>query len=331
MNGSRPGMSQHPSRRDVLRIGLGAFIVSAVPVSWHRRTVVRRSVPVMGTIAEFAVLSVDPREAHLAIHAAIDELRAVERSMTRFDPRSDIGRANQSAAVDGVHIGAATARVLEEALRWAEASDGAFDPCIGRALELWDVAHRREPPPAPQVRPLAARRLYRGMDVSRWQGAPAVRFTDRDIQIDLGGIAKGYAVDRAAAALRARGFDRALVNVGGDLYALGRAPAGEPWNIGIRSPRDPSRLAGTLDLADGAVATSGDYFQYFDYAGHRYHHILDPGTAAPRLVTTHSVSVTATTCMAADAAATAVFGMPRAEAASVIARRCLGAKIVSAL
>jgi len=245
MNDSASGVPQHhPTRRDLLRMGLGAFLVSAVPFSWHRRTVVRRTVPVMGTIAEFAVLSPDARLAHQAIHAAIDELRAVERTMSRFDSASDVGRANRGAATEGVHVGAETALVLEEALRWADASDGAFDPCIGMALELWDVMHRQAPPPEQRVRTLAGRRLYRGMDVSHWQGSAAVRFTTGDIQIDLGGIAKGHAVDRAVAALRERGIDRALVNVGGDLYALGRAPSGDPWNIGIRSPRDPSRVAG---------------------------------------------------------------------------------------
>jgi len=332
MNGREPGVPHHhPTRRDVLRMGLGAFLVSAVPFSWHRRTLVRRTVPVMGTIAEFAVLTFDQRLAQQAIRAAIDELRAVERTMSRFDPSSDIGRANRGAAADGVPISDDTALVLQEALRWAEASDGAFDPCIGKVLELWDVMHRHAPPPARQVHTLAARQFYRGMDVSRWQGAAAVRFTTDDIHVDLGGIAKGFAVDRAVAALRSRGIDRALINVGGDLYALGRAPSGDPWNIGIRSPLDPSRLAGTLELTDAAVATSGDYLQYFQYAGRRYHHLLDPRTAAPRLTPTHSVSVSASSCMHADAAATAIFGMRQADAERILAGRGHNARIVSSL
>jgi thiamine biosynthesis lipoprotein len=321
----------HPSRRDILRMGLGAFLVSAVPFSWQRRTVIRRSIPVMGTIAEFAVLSDDSRHAHDAISAAAAELRMVERTMSRFDPRSDVGRANRLAADEGVVITEETRVVIEQALEWAEASDGAFDPCMGRALEIWDVEHRRVPPAERRTRPLAGRRLYRGVDLSSWRGSPAIRLADRDTQIDLGGIGKGYAVDRAVMALRTRGIDRALVNVGGDLYALGMSPSGDPWKIGIRSPKDPSRLAGTLELTDGAVATSGDYFQFFQHGGRRYHHILDPETAMPRRSTTHSVSVTAGTTMAADAAATAVFGMPRRDAERVIASRGMGVRIVSAL
>jgi thiamine biosynthesis lipoprotein len=130
-------------------------------------------------------------------------------------------------------------------------------------------------------------------------------------------------------ALRARGVTGAVVNVGGDLYALGTAGDGAPWRIGIRSPEDPERLAGTVEVSDAAVATSGDYLQYFTHGGRRYHHLLDPWTAAPRLTPVHSVTVTAARCVQADAAATAVYGMDGARAARVLAARAPGARIVS--
>jgi thiamine biosynthesis lipoprotein len=120
--------------------------------------------------------------------------------MSRFDPASDVGRANRLAATEGVAIGEETRVVIEQALGWAEASDGAFDPCLGKALEIWDVGHRRVLPAERRIRPLAGRRLFRGVDLSIWRGSPAIRFTDRDIQVDLGGIGKGYAVDRAVTA-----------------------------------------------------------------------------------------------------------------------------------
>jgi FAD:protein FMN transferase len=140
-----------------------------------------------------------------------------------------------------------------------------------------------------------------------------------DVAIDLGGIAKGYAVDRAVAALQAWGITGALVNAGGDLYVLGTSAAGEPWRVGIRSPDEPTRLAATLELQDRAVATSGDYEQYFEHDGRRYHHLLDPRTAAPHYTEGQSVTVIAGSCMAADAAATSVFGLPDAEVRRVLA------------
>jgi len=128
------------------------------------------------------------------------------------------------------------------------------------------------------------------------------------LQADLGGIAKGYGVDRAVGALRDKRIENGLVNVGGDLYALGVSEDGDPWRVGVRSAQDPTRLATTLTLSDRAVATSGDYEQFFRHRGEHYHHLLDPATGAPRKTRAHSLTVTAATCMTADAAATARFG-----------------------
>lgn len=301
--------SARPTRRQMIALGVGVFAVTAVPFLRTRRSrLVRRTVPLMGTLAEVGVVHDRPVYAHAAIDSALDALREVERLMTRFTAESDVGRVNRLAGGEAVEVTPATAEVLAASLDWAVASDGRFDPCLARVAELWDVTHRTEPPPPGQVRPFAGRRFYRALDLDR--GATArVRLTDSDAAVDLGGIAKGYGVDRAVAALREWGVDRGLVNVGGDLYALGTSEDGDPWQVGIRSPSDPDRLTGTVTLADAAIATSGDYEQYFIAGGRRYHHLLDPATAAPRRTVTHSVTVRASTCLAADAAATAVFGL----------------------
>jgi thiamine biosynthesis lipoprotein len=147
-----------------------------------------------------------------------------------------------------------------------------------------------------------------------------VRFNDRDLHLDLGAIAKGYGIDRAAGALRSRGVKHAIVTVGGDLFALGGSPDGEPWTVGIRSPHDEHSLAGTLRVSDRAVATSGDYERFFMWRGKRYHHLIDPATASPRCTPFHSATVLASRCIDADAGSTSVFGLPH-DAALVIARR----------
>jgi FAD:protein FMN transferase len=319
-----------PSRREFVALGIGAFaIVATVPAALgRRRRLIRRSVPVMGTIADIAVVHRDERYAQAAIDAAIEELRYVDRTMTRFNAESDVGRANLRAAAGPVAVSVETALVLEEALRWAEASDGAFDPSLGKALVLWDVGHRRVPPPAGEVRKFAGRGLYRELELGSRAGEPVVLFRDEDVAIDLGGIAKGYGVDRAVDALRAYGIYDAVVNVGGDLYALGLSEDGDPWKIGIRDPDDPDRLIDTVEAGDRAVATSGDYLQYFQYGGRRYHHVLDPETGEPRRSPARSVTVAADNCMAADAAGTAVFGAPRAEAERVLQAGAPGARIV---
>jgi thiamine biosynthesis lipoprotein len=282
----------------------------------------------MGTIADLVVVDADEAKAQEAIDAAIRELRWVERTMSHFTADSDVGRANLHAAVEAVPVTAATATVLGEALRWAELSDGRFDPCLGRATALWNVGERRTPPSALETRRLAGERLYQELEVDRWRGDHVVRFRSDAVAIDLGGIAKGYGVDRAVRALRERGVENALVNAGGDLYAIGLSEDGDPWEVGVRDPLDPHRLAATLGVSNRALATSGDYFQYFDHGGRRYHHLIDPTTGEPRESQLRSVTVAAETCMAADAGGTAAFGCELDAARKLIARAAPGAEIV---
>jgi thiamine biosynthesis lipoprotein len=314
------------SRRAFLVLGVGAFAVGALRLAPGRQRLVRRSLPMMGTLAEIAVCGAEPGRAHAAIDAAFAELRRTEALMTRFRADSDVGRANRLAFRQAVEISPETAAVLEEALRWADASGGAFDPCLGAAAELWDVPNRREPPPHAEVRALAGRHLHRALDLERRGGAARLRVGAPDARIDLGGIAKGWGVDRAVEALRRHGVQQAFVNVGGDLYALGRSEDGDPWRVGVRRADDPARLATTLELSDAAVATSGDYFQYFEHRGRRYHHLLDPGTAAPRRSPDHSVTVVAATCVQADVAATATFGMEAVASERLLRRLAPGSR-----
>ena len=302
-------------RRDFLGFSIGAFVVGSVPFARRRPAqTVRRAAPVMGTIAQFAVVHRDAAYAHAAIDTAIAELQWVERTMTRFTDTSDIGRANVQAARDGVIINAATASVVAEGLRWAGALDGRYDPAAGAIVKLWDVNNRHEPPADARIAELASRNFHRAVEVGTFTNKPALRYHDASARLDLGSIAKGYGVDRAVAALRRMGIEKAIVVAGGDVYALGTAPNDEPWTIGIQSPTDSRAIAGTLRLANRAVATSGTYRQFFSHRGRRYHHIMDPRTAAPRATSTQSLSIIADDVMHADAATTALFGL---DAASV--------------
>jgi FAD:protein FMN transferase len=326
------GPQQQIGRREFVGLGLGAFVVAAIPLARRRPVgVVRRSLPVMGTIAQFAVVHRDPHLAHAAIDAAIDELLWVERTMTRFTDTSDIGRANLSAANDGVVVTRETAHVTSEALRWASALGGRYDPAIGAVCALWDVKHRHEPPPSVHVAELADRRFYTSIEVGAGGGEPVLRFHDSGAKLDLGSIAKGYGVDRAVAALRSAGIEQAVVVAGGDLYALGTSPSGDPWSIGIQSPMDENAIAGTLELTNRAVATSGTYRQFFRYRGHKYHHIMDPATASPRATSMQSLTIIADSVMHADAGTTALFGMTELEIRRALVRNLPGAQLARVL
>lgn len=298
------------TRRQLLAIGGGLFLVALVPQALRRRRVaVTRSIPVMGTVAEVVVVHEDRDRAEAAIDLAFERLRWVDRTMSRFQPASDIGQANARAFGTAVPVEAATAMVVEAALRWADVTDGAYDPGMSRVSEIWDVANRTTPPAREAYQRLAGRRFYRHVGVDRFRGAPVLTYDQPEVGIDLGGIAKGYAVDLAIEALRTAGIRDAVVNAGGDLYAMGRSADGDPWRVGVRSPVDPSRIDREIALSDEAVATSGDYFQGFTYHGRRYHHILDGATAEPRLTQAHTVTVRASRCLDADAGATAAFGL----------------------
>ena len=328
MSFTRDGIRAEIGRREFVGLGLGAFVVASIPFARHRPVgVTRRTMPVMGTIAQFAVVHRDPQHAHAAIDAAMDELLWVERTMTRFTDTSDIGRANLFAATDGVIVRPETAYVTREALRWAAAVDGRYDPAIGAVCKLWDVKNRHEPPAAERVNELAGRHFHRSVEVGTLHGAPVFRYHDGAARLDLGSIAKGYGVDRATNALRKHGIEKAVVVAGGDLYALGTSPSGDPWSIGIQSPTDERAIVGTLELSDRAVATSGTYRQFFRYRGHRYHHIMDPATAEPRETAMQSLTVIADSVMHADASTTALFGMRERDITQALARHLPGAQL----
>lgn len=329
-----PGVArdQRLSRRDFLGFSVGAFVVASVPLARRRPVgVIRRTVPVMGTLAQFAVVHRDPARAHAAIDAAVGELQWVERTMTRFTDTSDIGRANLFAARDAVAVDAETARVVAEGLRWARALDGRYDPAAGAIVKLWDVKNRHEPPSADRIAELRGRHFHGSVEVDVSAGSPVLRYHDATVQLDLGSVAKGYGVDRAVDALRRMGITRAIVVAGGDVYALGSAPDEAPWRIGIQSPDDERAIAGTLYLEDQAVATSGTYRQYFRHRGHRYHHIMDPATASPRETLMRSLTIVADGVMQADAATTALFGLAEPDIRRELGRNLPGAQLARIL
>ena len=325
-NGKRP----FPSRRDFISLGVGAFVVGSLPLALggRRRQLVRRTLPLMGTLGEVAIVHGDERYAQGAIDAAFQEMKRVEDILTRYRGDSEVGRANRLASSAPQVVSGETAGVLRKSLEWAEASEGAFDPCLGQAVGLWDVMNRHQPPSAAEVHRFAGRNLFNALEVGRSEGRDVVRFHEEDMGVDLGGIGKGYGVDRAVTVLRDWGIQDALVSLGGDLYAMGLSEDGDPWQVGIQSPDDAQGVVATLPMTDRGVATSGDYQRYFDWGGHRYHHLLDPGTGAPSLVDLRSVTIAAESCMAADAAATTAFVSSVTQAVGVMKRLAPGSEVV---
>jgi thiamine biosynthesis lipoprotein len=223
-----------------------------------------------------------------------------------------------------------TGEVVREALEWARRSGGAFDPTLERLTSVWDPASH-DAPPDPATLRLAVEDAggWPVLEVASLPGAAtAVLVRAHRTSLDLGGIAKGYGVDRAAQVLREHGVHRGLVNVGGDLVALGDGPGGRPWRVGIRDPRDGEGIVETVEVVDQAVATSGDYLRFFRHDGTRYHHILDPRTGAPARSAVRSVTVVAADAMTADASATLAFTAGVGEGARVLLSSDRGPRII---
>lgn len=269
--------------------------------------VVSRAELALGTLAELKVVAAR-EDAEAALARAFAEIRTIEEAASGYSDSSDVAALARCAG-DGVPVpvGPHTDRILVYAIAVARATDGAFDPTVGPLNELWGFRDRPARPPAEDLARalelVSYRRLRRSRDET---GRPAWMLERAGMAVDLGGIAKGYAADRAADILAAA-TGSCLVNLGGDLAIRGSRPGRGFWTIGIQDPVDPSRLLLTLSVSGTrAVATSGDYQRFFEEEGVRYHHLLDPATGEPGR-RARSATVLAPTCVVADAWATAAF------------------------
>jgi thiamine biosynthesis lipoprotein len=268
--------------------------------------IVSRDAKAMGTVVHLGVFTDDEAGALAAIDEAFAEFRRLEALMTTWREDSEVSRINAQAGIAPVRVSDETFEVLEMASRASRLSGGAFDITFYALRGLWKFDEDLEPrlPDRAEL----ARRLplvnYRRVRLDR--AARTVFLERRGMAINLGGIAKGYAVDRAAAILKRRGFPDAIVQAGGDLLCAG-SKDGQPWGAGIRDPRgDRDDVFAVLRLTEHAFSTAGDYERYFSIGGRRYHHILDPKTGYPAMKS-RSVTLYAPTALLADALDDAVF------------------------
>lgn len=234
----------------------------------------------MGTIVESEANHPDLEIARQAVEASFDRMAAVDRLMSIFRPDSEISRVNRLAAKQPIQVGPATYAVLAQADRLARLTGGALDVTVGPFMKLWKLAEKRNR--VPSLKELdRALHLVCYDNLSLNHRDRSVLLKEDGMAIDLGGIAKGYAVDLAVEALIEHGIWSGMVNAGGDLRVLGRNQDGKPWRIGLRHPQHPQSLLLSILVEDEAVATSGNYFNYLTIQGRRYGHLLNPRTGYP--------------------------------------------------
>jgi FAD:protein FMN transferase len=265
---------------------------------------VTRSRPVMATIFRVMVLPDGrPDAAGKVAEAALDEAARIETMMSEWKAESALSRVNARAGVEAVRVPPDLFEVLRRAVDVAGASDGAFDPSWAALWELWRFDR---PPRVPSREAVAARLpLVNHRHIVLHPETRSAFLKKGGMVIGLGGIAKGYALDRMAALLRARGFPNFIVYGGGQVYASGTRGS-RPWRVGVQDPRNSDRWFAMLELRDASVSTSGDYEHFFVIDGVRYHHILDLRTGFPARGC-RSVTVLASDGMTADALSTAAF------------------------
>lgn len=292
---------------------LGSFVLSCAPASPEgvlgkgggaeaRAQVYRRSQPMMGTGFEIQVVSRDGARAAEAIDAAFLEIERVEALLSEWRQESEISDLNRRGAKSAVAVGPELFEVIERGLYFGEVSGGAFDITFATCAGLWSGGEEALPEKE-EVERCVPQIDYEAVILDR--SRKEIRFARAGTKVGIGGIGKGYGVDRAAAVLKERGLSDFVVDGGGDLHVSG-TNLGAPWTVGVMNPRAPDELLGLVRLSEGAVATSGDYERFFIKDGVRYHHIIDPRTGWPAQGTM-AVTVVATNTTDADALATALF------------------------
>lgn len=274
---------------------------------------VTRSNQVMGTLAAVTAIAPDQQTAEAAVAAAYERLDDVNRLMSDYVEDSEIGRLNRLAPGETMTLSPETYECLSRAIQFHHLSGGTFDPTCRPLVWLWkDAAKRGALPSEAEIAEAQERTGPDKLMLDPQTRSVAVEIAG--MQVDLGGIAKGYALDLAAEAMKKAGATAGLVDVGGDIVAFGRKPDGSAWRIGVRDPSaaDRSIYGIRLALTDAAVATSGVQERFYEIGGQRYSHIIDPRTGRPA-AQAPSVTVIAPDGITADAWATVFSVLPPEE------------------
>lgn len=287
------------------------FILSIIALSVYNKKPleIKYTRTLMGTVVEITLVGKDEANLNVAAEAAFSEIKRLEGLMSHYKEDTDVGRINAVAGKEAVHVSSETFEVIETALEVSRLSNGAFDVTMGILGKVWhftkDDKGELTPPSREEVKKLLPLIDYRQVTVDKKNNT--VRLAKQGTRINLGGIAKGYIVGKAADVLKRNGIKKGIVHAGGDMVVF-QEPNDEPWLIGIQNPREKDKIIGTIKTQNAAIATSGDYERFFIKDGSRYHHIMDPSTGFPANKC-RGVTITAKAPTLADALSTAIFVM----------------------
>lgn len=281
-------------------------LLYACSCSPNKERIFKKDRILMDTLVAITVVSDSKDNAEKAIDAAFSEIEYLEKLSNHYSPDSEITRINRNAGISEVKVSHDILKLLEKALYVSENTEGAFDVTMGPVIALYDF-HKKIIPDDGMIKKNLLLVNYRDIIINRDRST--VLLKRKGMLIDLGGIAKGYAADKAAETLKKQGVRSGLVAVAGDIKAFGLKPDGKPWKIGIRNPDSGDKeddIMATIELEDMAISTSGDYERFFLSGGKRYHHLLNPKTGLSSQEC-RSVSIITKEGAYTDAFATGIF------------------------
>lgn len=262
----------------------------------------KQEAAIMGTVITVELWHEDDDLGKKQVDSIMGEMRRIDALMSSYKPDSELSAVNAGAAKGPVTVSKELLEMIERALEYSDITSGAFDITYASAGQHYDYRNNKKPDKALLQAALPAIN-FRHVKIDKT--ASTVEFLHPGVRIDLGGIAKGYAVDRGMNMLQQAGVTTALISAGGDTRVSGKR-WDRPWHIGIRNPRDEGSIVSMIPLEDSAISTSGDYERYFVEDGVRYHHILDPKTGS----STHEIlssSIIGQSATDTDALSTSVF------------------------
>lgn len=298
-------------------VGLGACERPSEPITFSGAT--------MGTVWTVRLSELPAGVSGPQLRSEIEALlEQVNAEMSTYRPDSAITAFNQAVAGQSVVLPEGFARVLTEAIYWAEATGGAFDPTAGPLVNLWGFGPERRQEDVPSEESIRQAMERVGWQKLEFRPHSATLVQSGNVFLDLSAIAKGWGVDQVAEHLLTRGVSGFLVDIGGDLRTRGLRPDGQAWRVAIERPRPGAReLHDILSISDVAIATSGNYRNFFESDGQRFSHLIDPRSGFPVTHQTVSVTVAAKNCTTADVLATALSILPIEQAWALAIERDL--------
>ena len=275
--------------------------------SFAKSALVKRSQYLMGTLVFVTGVAPDDSTAHQAVDAGLKEIRRLEELLSTWIPESELSRVNAAAGKHPVQVSRETMDLLQYSLKMDNLTEGGFNITVGPAVSAWNVSDKGRLPTQQELAVLRPLINLKNLQLNRQ--SKTIFLSHLGMQVDVGGIGKGFAADLAADVMKSAGATAGVVAISGDIKTFGRMPDDQKFLFGIQHPRKEQGIVlATIELEDEAVSTAGDYQRYFEQDGIRYHHILDPQTLQPARLS-QSVTVIASQGVMADGLDTGIFVM----------------------